>query len=52
MKIKSKVTGQIIDVSDEGGKKLIEAKLYDAVDETKVEPMTTESMPARTKKAR
>jgi hypothetical protein len=61
MKIKSRVTGEIRDLSDEGARALIYAGIYDAVDPpkapkkpakdkepeqpTKVDPLTTEDMP-------
>lgn len=33
MKIKAKTTGEVIDLNDEGAKQLIEAGIYDPVEE-------------------
>jgi hypothetical protein len=66
MKIRSRVTGEIRDLSDEGARALIYAGIYDAVEEkkdpkapkkekepaqpTKVDPLTTEDMPVPPKR--
>lgn len=60
MKIRAKANGDVIDVSEETAKELIEAGIYDAVDapkdaatkSTKVEPLTTKNVPPLTKKAK
>jgi hypothetical protein len=54
MKIKAKTNGDVIDVTEATAKELIEAGIYDAVDEspTAVAPLGTESVPVRTKKAK
>ena len=65
MKIKARVSGDVLEIGDEGARTLIDAGIYDAVEppkkdppkppkkpekSTKVEPMTTEDMPTPPKK--
>lgn len=58
MKIRAKANGDVIDLSDDTARELIEAGIYEPVDaetstpSTTVEPLTTEHMPVRTKKAK
>ena len=53
MKIRAKVNGDILDVSDETAEELIDAGIYEAAKtSTKVEPLTTKDVPPRAKKAK
>lgn len=54
MKIRALTNGEVIDVSEETAKELIEGGIYEAVDEhsTKVEPLTTKNVQPLAKKAR
>ena len=54
MKIRSVVTGDVIDVPQDAADHLTSAGIYEPAEEssTAPAPMTTDSMPARTKKAR
>ena len=61
MKIRAKANGEVIDASEEAAKELIEAGVYEPVDEpadapkkksTKVEPLTTENTPPLARKAK
>ena len=38
MKIRSVVTGDVVEIEDEGARILIDAKIYEAVDETDKKP--------------
>lgn len=56
MKIRAKANGDVIDVTEETAKELIDAGIYDVVDEpkksTKVEPLTTKDTPPLARKAK
>lgn len=56
MKIRALANGDVIDVSEETAKELIDGGIYEPVDEstssTKVGPMTTKNVPPLAKKAR
>ena len=50
MKIRSKASGEIIQIDDDTAKQLIKDGIYEAVDDTKVAPMTTDDMPSKPKR--
>jgi hypothetical protein len=56
MKIRAKVTGEVIDVSDATATELIEAGIYEPVTDpetsTAIEPMMTKDAPVLKKKVR
>jgi hypothetical protein len=51
MKVRAKANGEVIDVSEEAATILLNAGIYEPVD-TKVEPMGTDSMPGKPKRAK